>query len=320
MINKFNKGDIVYSISVYNSLVININKMIVSSYHISNDEYVYHCVGLENEVIRDYELPNSKECNPGRTVSSHSSDSGLYFKSELEKETKKSLENRIIQNKKESDEVELFRCPLTGGKLTKRKTGFDRGGPTAYSVEGSDIAWEIYSRDWKYGVFHSTYDGIDRNFEYKGGGKWIELIKIDSSTHKCIYVDKVLYESKDVETVKEVESFLEEQKIENEKLILEKIRREKIKSNPIKDSIDSIKFPTVKRIFSTLTANECVTVSLMSTPIGLLNYFEIITDKVKIEIVGEGIYEIELSTFRYWDLEIIDGYLMFGSSKIKMVA
>lgn len=328
MTNKFDKGDIVYSIDVNPYLIVNINKKIVSDYFHNNlpdiNTYIYSCIGLGNTIIKDYEISEEQkniinsvftnspfEKNPGKTISSSSSESYLFFKEELEIAIKRLVEERKIQNENQISAVEKFRCPLTGKKIiTQKHDGFTLDGPTYYKVEDSEIIWESYPRDWKYKVYHTKYNDKKYSFEYIGNGIWKELQLIEGDTGKGIYVDKFLYSFGDKDVLKEVKEFLETQQIEHQKWLNEL----KAKKN------DLVFFPNIMPVSATTIKTEMLSVKPLESPTGLLHYLEMPKkDKVIINIENEGQFEIDKDVLKGWNCKEIDLNLFeFGKTKFSI--
>lgn len=317
MKNKFNKGDIVYSVDVNEHLIINVNKLIIGRFFFNDrpetNTYIYSYIGLENNVIRDHEIETS-ELNryPGKHISGSCVESHLYSKEELESAIQRRLEERIQQNENSHIAAEQFRCPLTGGKIIQQKhNNFVLDGSTVYKVEGSDVIWEKYSRDWKLGLYHTNYKGIEYVFEYLNNGNWKELQLIEGDTGRGFYVDKVLYDSGDETITKEIEEFLEKEKIAHQKW------QDTIKSS----SFNSVGFPLIKEVRATTKSFERITVQPMSAPSGLLNYLDIPKrDTMIINIQDEGQYEIDADVVKGWEYkEVSPNLFEFGNIKFSIV-
>jgi hypothetical protein len=198
MLNKFNKGDIVYSISVNEYLIVSINKLIVESFFFNDlpeyNKFIYSCQGnLEHTIIRDYELPLTQEeieeqkspfyssmrdkRNPGATISSSSSEECLYTKEQLNYVIEYEVQKRREQNTRLAEEAEKFRCPITGGKMKRKE---ERGhyildGPSYYKVENSNIVWEKWPRSEE--VYETKVDGVDHEYKYLGNGQWEKFVE-----------------------------------------------------------------------------------------------------------------------------------------------
>lgn len=329
--NKFKKGDIVYSIDVNKHLIINVNKLIIESLFFNDLEkyntYIYSYIGLENEVIRDHEIPETEEeikkkeeedifssindeRKPSMSISGSGVESSFCTKDELEDEIAKKLNQRIEQNKNLSIAAEKFRCPITGGKIIRiPKDSHILDGPTNYSVEGSKIVWKTYPRDWSPRPYHTTYKGKNYTFEYLGDGNWRELTLIEGVLGRGKYVDKIFYDSKDEKTCKEVEDFYEEQRIEKKK-----------RDNKKKEiNLNAVNFSAFKPVSSKLSLNELVEVKPMPLPTGTLHYISPPErEKMKVKIDGEE-YEINVESFEKWDLKKVDSGFMFGTTLIEIL-
>lgn len=194
-INKYKEDDIVYSVDVTEYLVVNINQLIVTSFFFNElpeyNKFIYSCDGLGQIVVRDFELPETEEekatatatqvykshreegkRHPSRTISTSSSEDYLFTKDDLEENINRLIEERKQMNKRIAEEAELFRCPLTNGKMkhddSRRHHVMD--GPMYYKVEGSPIVWEL----WPYaeGVYETNVNSVQYEYKYLGDGKW----------------------------------------------------------------------------------------------------------------------------------------------------
>ena len=192
MENKFNKGDIVYSIYVDEYLIVNINKLVVDSFFFNNlpqyNKFIYSCKGgLEQMIIRDFELPLTQDeidnkssmfssirdkRNPGATIHSSTTEDSMYLKEEVEGAIQTLLEERREMNKRADEAAEKFRCPLTGGKMKLKEEGHHimLDGPDYYKVEGSDIIWEKWQRAGE--IYETEQNNVKHEFVYLGDGKW----------------------------------------------------------------------------------------------------------------------------------------------------
>lgn len=315
--SKFQQGDIVYSINVSKYLIVNVTKLVVDSFFFNDrpehKKYIYHCIGLDHDVIRDHEIQkvdkDSKERSHGKTISGSFSEESLCNKSELQEKIKREIANSIQQNEREKDAEEQFRCPLTGGKLIKESSSrFILDGPTTYRVEGFNIIWEVYSRDWGHSIYHTKHKGVEYSFSYLGNGIWEEVILIEGDNGGGIYVDKKLYESGDIEVLKTVEQFLLKQKEERKKY---EEYREKTKNEPLLPIVRKVEFKTI--------ASELVSVAPMSAPSSSLFYIESPKSYIIIAIEGEGEYEIEAETVKKWNCKELElGMLEFGNLKFSI--
>jgi len=331
---KYNKGDIVYSVSVNNHLIVNINKLIIDSYFYNEktERYNYDCIGLGNEVIRDHEVfekkpkkttkrptkrnpiysynSDKRERNPGPTKTSTASEPFIYTKDEIEGVIEIALKEKRGFLDGIKKEASLFLCPLTGGKVIYR--GGDLSvldGPTYYDVEGEDIVWTVNPRG-PVGVYHTKYKGEEYLYKYSRGGNWLELVEITGANGYGMYVGKDLYNSEDEETHNKVNKFLEkeQQKYDEYQEIINN-------SEP-----SPFKLPISKKVAPKLVKNDIVEVKPMSLPTGELFYIsEPEPEKIKIEIIGEGVHEIELSRFEEWELEPSGDAFKFGNTIIKIV-
>lgn len=122
-INKYKVDDIVYSVSINEFLIININKLKVESFFFNNlpeyNIFIYSCLGLGNKIDRTNELSLTEEeiqceknndwfefsCfefkrkrDPSKAISSSAVESYLYFEHELEEVIQEKLKERIKQN------------------------------------------------------------------------------------------------------------------------------------------------------------------------------------------------------------------------------
>jgi hypothetical protein len=310
--SKFKQGDIVYSINVSKYLIINVTKLVVD-YFFFNDrpehnKYIYHCIGLDHDVIRDNEIQkidkDSKVRVYGKTISGSFSEESLCKKSELEEKIKLELNERIKQNERKKNAEEQFRCPITGGKLIKEPyCRHILDGPTTYKVEGFSIIWEVYPRDWERNIYHARHKGVDYNFSYLGEGIWKEVLLIEGENGGGIYVDKKLYISGEVEVLKIVEEFLSKQKEERKKY---EEYREKTKNEPLLPLAKKVEFKTIY--------SELISVVPMSQPSAVLFYMEEPKHYIIIVIEGEGEYEIEADAIKKWNYkELESGMFEFGS-------
>jgi len=320
MKNKFNKGDIVYSVDVNQRLLVNVNKLIINSFFFNDrpetNTYIYSYIGLENNVIKDYEITESQEISeldryPGKHISGSCVESHLYSKEELESAIQRRLEERIQQEENSRIAAEKFRCPLTGGKIIQQKqNSFILDGPTYYKVEGSEVVWETYPRDWKYRVYHTKYKEVEYVFEYFGDGNWKELQLIEGDTGIGFYVDKRLYDSGDEAILKEVKDFLEKEKLEHQKW------KDKVEGG----AFNSVSFPLIKTVIPSFEKTELIEVKPLSPPTGLLNYLEMPKrDMVLINIQDEGQYEIEADVVKGWNYkEVSPNLFEFGNIKFSI--
>ena len=249
--NKFNKGDIVYSVDVNEYLIVSINKLIVESFFFNHlpeyNKFIYSCQGnLEHTIIRDYELPLTQEeieeqnspfkssfrdkRNPGVTSSCSSVEEYLYTKEELNDAIEYKVQKMREQNANLAEEAEKFRCPITGGKMKRKE---ERGhytldGPSYYKVENSNIVWEKWPRSE--GVYETKVDGVTHEYKYLENGQWekvsAEITREEKKeileTFKWIKVKHY----KDDETLSWEERYkkLEEHHIEETNFLINKLR------------------------------------------------------------------------------------------------
>lgn len=304
---KYKKGDIVYSIDVYENLVVNVNKLIVTDYFDNEQGTIYKCIGLENEIIREYENSEGNNCAPGKTISSSAAESALFLKEELKEKIKEHVDKRVEQNKRIQKEQDEFRCPLTKGRLILSLDRFIFASYTSFKVEGFDHEYTRSHFDWDSDVYHTKFKGEDYSFKYLGNGRWKEVVKILGKAGNGIYVDKFLYELGSDEVLSTVKEFLEKEEVEFEK---REERRKKAQKEPL--------LPIAKKVSATTKALDLVSVKPMSTPSGNLFYMTgPEREKIFINIKGEGQYEFELEEFERWRCEVISpGVYQLGTTII----
>jgi hypothetical protein len=180
MVNKFNIGDIVYSVYVSECLVVNVNQLVVDSFFFNNhpdhNKFIYSCTGIGQVVIRDYETPvvEGEDCdrNPGATISSSTSEDFMYS-GDLEEVIALKVEQRRESNRRVMEEAEKFRCPITDGRMSYIKEDFFRvfDGPSRYKVEGSKIVWEKWPRTGAE-LYQTKIDEVEHAYIYHGDGNW----------------------------------------------------------------------------------------------------------------------------------------------------
>lgn len=217
------------------------------------------------------------------------------------------INERIEQNKRAELAEEQFRCPLTGGKLIQEHIRYIMDGPSVYKAEGFSIVWKVYPRD-EFNVYHTIHKGVEYSFKYHGNGNWQELILIKGETGKGIYIDKKLYDSKDVETLRETEAFLLKEKEAHEK---ELERRRNFKPD--------FSLPIARAVVAKTIASELVAVSPMSAPSGMLFFMEPPKSKVIVIIFGEGEFELDEEIVNNWKKkELEPGVFEFGTLKFSI--
>lgn len=310
MKNKFKKGDIAYSVNIDDSLVVKVTKLIVDDFFFNSlpdiNKYIYSCIGLEDVVVIDYKI--TEETTSTTTVSGSYSELSLCFKHELNDKIKESVDERIQQNERIKIAAEQFRCPITGGILKREEWNrYTLDGPTKYLVEGFNIIWIKYSRDWEFDVYHTKYHGTDYSFIYLGQGEWKEVIEIKGNNGGGIYVDKKLYISSDETVLNQVSEFLR----------LQDEAYQKWENNI---TVSTIQFPKIKPVHAMTINQELVTVSPMSMPTGIFSIFEPLKkEKVVIVIENEGQYEIDIDRFKNWNYkEIGENKFEFGDTKFSI--
>ena len=288
--NLYKEGDILYTIDVDENLDVSINKVIITSFFYNDlpqyQEYIYSYQGLE-----------------GNVVSGGGGEENFFKKEELDEAIENKIKERKDQQKRQEEEAEKFRCPLTGGKITERPFDFHVfDGPRYFNVEGNKIVWKVYPRDWSPRPYHTEYEGKKYVFEYLGDGEWRELIGIEGANRGGKYIDKQRYEDGDTELIQEVEEFLEEQRIAHEKW------------GKRKKTLGPNLFPAAKQVYSTLLKTELVEVCPLPPPINLHGWFDFPQpERVKITIANEGEYEIEIDVLKKWNIKVgnVDDNLYF---------
>lgn len=317
--NKFKVGDKAYTARANNNLVVIIQEVLIYGVENKKDYEWYSGIGLSHNIINDYEISDKEtladewhkeqdknSLKPYLTTSTRGEF--IYSKEELDDAILEAVERKKNHIKIALEGADRFRCPLTGGRMIRVRNRMDiMDGPTQYRVEGQKIIWEVWPRDWEPRPYHTTYKGKKYSFERLDDDTWREVILITGANGRGMYVDKKLYKSKDPDTTKKVEEFLEEQKRAKEEWDRE---NKEAKST-------GIEFPKMTQIFAKTLGTELVEVRPMSPPLGFCPYFEV-GEKYKLEIDG---FEVVVSdtVFKMLNLNPIDGVCTLGSSKIRIL-
>ena len=319
---KFKTGDKAYSIRVSNNLTVMVQEGMVYSVENRKDYDWYSVIGLGHEVISDHEIDNSEILERIKDeyfddmdkntlkpyVTSGTKGEYLYHKDDLDKAIIESVERKKNALKTIAEKADKFRCPITGGRMFRvinRLHILD--GPTEYRVEGHNIVWEVWPRDYEPRPYHTTYGGRKYSFERLPDDTWRELFMINGDNGGGMYVDKALYEAGDEETINKAKEFLERE-------------REKKKERGVRNKegmFTSVALPTAKKIAFSTVAAESVEVKPMSKPSGFCPYFEV-GEKFRLEIDG---FEVEVDEYVFKALKMgsTGGVIEFGDSKIRIL-
>ena len=168
------KGDIVYTLDINQRLVVTISKILIKSHELRNNEELIDWYNLENNTIRDFEIPIKSD--EERTLSGNTiSGFGTLKDYSFDMFTREYVTKAIFKKKAELNALKIkqdirdskFVCPLTGGKIIKQKD-HDRkvlgGYGQKYKVENSTHVWKTMDRVDPYGLLFTTYENTDYYF------------------------------------------------------------------------------------------------------------------------------------------------------------
>lgn len=313
MKNKFKIGDKAYVIRVCNNLKVMTQEVLI--YDIDIREYYdwVSAIGLEHRIINEYinndfDLIKDKyfydmDNRVAPFLTTNTKSEWLYSKEELDDAVVKAVEVKRKSIQDIIERAEKFKCPITGGRMFRVIDKlYIMDGPSEYKVEGHDIIWEVWPRDYEPRPYHTTYQGKKYVFE-RVGDTWKELTLIQGDSGG-MYVDKSLYDAGDFGILEKIENFSENQRVEKEGI-----------ENRMLDAISSgTLLPLAIKVSPRLVANELVEVRPMSCPIGL-PFYKQDDKKYKLDIDG---FEVEISDYIFdaLNLDFIDGLSIFGNSKI----
>ncbi len=271
MNNIFNKGDIVFDLSIDKvSFLITINTVIILNIEERKDGIMYETLSLETSSNERYLKIFNEEFDDYKHWQTNGYTTAF---GKLNLVTEGNIESKIIELyyevlkiiEKENIAKNQFRCPLTNEILTQVKERFHAFDVSSfYKNESGTVIYEKPSRgryeSHKY--YHTEYLGNEYTFNYLGNGIWEEYKLVQYNNHGKYF--PLL--------IKDIEIINWKKEIDIQNLLLKQKELEKCLDYNNTNDFTNL-FPIIQPVIAKTVKMELVEVKPLDAPkMGLFNF------------------------------------------------